>query len=212
MSSSRYSSIALFCALALGTSLLLVMFASQPAEAGKGRKRMMALALLSMLQKNQKIIIPFPVPMPIKVYEKKEPYYYPKEEYPTHHYGNFNLFPHLFNLWPPCAGDESYGHGGHHHHHHGLASAHGAGFGGLDGGIHQQQHSLHTPSYNSHSMVNAYDGKVDGGGENEYGGSYASEEASGGYGSEASSKHHEGGGGVSDAYGGSDALGAAAGY
>ena len=40
----------------------MIMFA----EAGKSGKRMMALLALSMLQKNKKVIIPFPIPMPVK--------------------------------------------------------------------------------------------------------------------------------------------------
>ena len=67
--------------------LLVLLFSSQPAEAGKSTKRMVALAIMSMLNKNQKIIIPFPVPMPIKVYEKKDYY---KEDY--HHYGKEEEF------------------------------------------------------------------------------------------------------------------------
>jgi len=38
----------------------------QQVEAGKGTKRMLAMLALTMLRGNKKIIIPFPIPMPVK--------------------------------------------------------------------------------------------------------------------------------------------------
>lgn len=74
-----------FSLIFLGASLLVVMLVlvsgPEQVEAGKSKKQLLAFALLSLLNRGKKIVVPIPLPLPVPVVDKKK-HYVTKESIP----------------------------------------------------------------------------------------------------------------------------------